>query len=259
MGVWLVWAGAWLLGVFWQTGAGVLQPAWVYACSTGVAGAALLALIWVRRRPWGVVRMPWRRTLPWAWLAMSALAVLVLAWSSTGWRAGSRMHEAIPDAWVGKAMPVIVQVEGLPQAVPGGTLFDARVVSWLPLGGMDASVMAQDWPRHLSLRMTVQEGALPVAGERWQLQVQLHAPDGQSNPGGFDGTLAYFERGVRAVGSVQVKGQAARRISDQAEWPWQGVMDRWRQRIRALIFEHVPDHRAAGRSEERRVGKECRL
>lgn len=250
MGVWLVWAGAWLLGVFWQTGAGVLQPAWVYAWSTGVAGAALLALIWGRRRPWGVVRMPWRRRLPWAWLAMSALAVLVLAWSSTGWRACSRMHEAVPDAWAGKAVPVIVQVEGLPQAVPGGTLFDARVVSWLPLGGMDAGVMAQDWPRHLSLRMTVQEGALPVAGERWQLLVQLHAPDGQSNPGGFDGTLAYFERGVRAVGSVQGKapgkGQAAHRISDQAEWPWQGVMDRWRLRIRALIFEHVPDRRAAG-------------
>ncbi|MGQ0596508.1 DNA internalization-related competence protein ComEC/Rec2 [Aquabacterium sp.] len=250
MGVWLVWAGAWLLGVFWQTGAGVLQPAWVYAWSTGVAGAALLALIWGRRRPWGVVRMPWRRRLPWAWLAMSALAVLVLAWSSTGWRACSRMHEAVPDAWAGKAVPVIVQVEGLPQAVPGGTLFDARVVSWLPLEGVDAGVMAQDWPRHLSLRMTVQEGALPVAGERWQLLVQLHAPDGQSNPGGFDGTLAYFERGVRAVGSVQGKapgkGQAAHRISDQAEWPWQGVMDRWRLRIRALIFEHVPDRRAAG-------------
>lgn len=245
MGVWLVWAGAWLLGVFWQTGAGALPPVWVLAWGVGVAGGTLFALIKVRCRPW-INFAQWRRGLRWAWLAMSALAVLTMAWSSTAWRATSRMREAIPDAWAGRPVPAIVQVEGLPQAVPGGALLDARVINWLPPQGLNADAMARDWPRHLSLRMAVQDGALPVAGEQWQVMVKLHAPDGQSNPGGFDGTLAYFERGVRAVGNVQAKGQGARRISEQAEWPWQGVMDRCRQRIRAAIFAHVPDRRAAG-------------
>lgn len=249
MGVWLVWAGAWLWGVFWQTGAGALPPAWVSAWGAGASGGILIALMWARRRPW--IRLPrWRRGWRWAWLAVSAAAVLALAWFSTAWRASARMHEAIPDAWVGQAVSAIVQVEGLPQPVPGGALLDARVINWLQPQELHADAMVRDWPRHLSLRMAVHDGVLPLAGEQWQVTVQLHAPDGQSNPGAFDGTLAYFERGVRAVGQVRAKaavnGQGARRISDQAERPWQGVMDRCRQRIRAAIFEHVPDRRAAG-------------
>lgn len=249
MGVWLLWAGAWLAGVFWQMEAEALPPASVSASLALVSGCALIVLLWVKRRH-RLSLARWRRGVWWAWLAASALAVSALAWSSTSWRASARLHEAVPDVWVDKPVSAIVQVEGLPQAVPGGALLDARVIQWLPPQGLDAVAMARDWPRHLSLRMPVQDGVEPKAGERWQVVVQLHAPDGQSNPGAWDGTLAYFERGVRAVGSVQTKGagngQGARRVSDQAEQPWQGVMDRLRQRIRAEIAAHVPDRRAAG-------------
>ena len=42
MAVWLAWAVAWLLGVFWQTGEGTLNWVWVYAGSAGVSAALVV-------------------------------------------------------------------------------------------------------------------------------------------------------------------------------------------------------------------------
>ena len=229
MGWWVAYALAWLLGVYWQTGEQALSPVWVYALATGVS-CALVGMAWLRP----------------GWRGMGIVAVLVLAWAATGWRACVRMQEALPPDWVGRDIQVRVQVEGLPQPVPGGALLDARVLQWLPAGDEAAGVTTTDWPRHLSLRMALATRALPVAGQQWLLPVQLHAPEGSANPGGYDSSLALFERGVRAVGRVRGKVAAAMLVQDRPEWPWQAGLDRGRQHIRTAIFSHVPDTRAAG-------------
>lgn len=242
MGVWLAWTLAWLLGVFWQTGAAGLYSGVVYAV---LSGGALLGVAgcWLKQRqPLALhvrQRAPWLR---WLWPSLGMLAMALLAWASTGWRASARMLEALPDAWVGRDVQTLVQIEGLPQAVPGGVLLDARVLTW----PSDADAGTASWPRHVSLHMPLQDGVLPQSGQQWQLTVQLHAPDGLSNPGGYDNTLSYFERGVRAVGNVRQKGRGARMLTAQPEHPWQGLIDRWRQRVRTVIFQHVSDQRAAG-------------
>lgn len=248
MVVWLMWTLAWLLGVFWQTGEARLYPESVYAV---LSGASLACVLWcwlVQRQP-PALRVKKLPVLRWAWPCLGMLAMAVMAWASTGWRASARMIEALPDAWVGRDQQVLVQVEGLPQPVPGGALLDARVLRWMGAADDDTAAarqLSERLPGHLSLHMPLQDGVLPKSGQQWQFTVQLHAPDGLSNPGAYDGTLSYFERGVRAVGNVRQKGRATRVVSEGPQRPWQGLIDRWRQRIRTVIFQHVPDQRAAG-------------
>ncbi|TAK97020.1 MAG: DUF4131 domain-containing protein, partial [Aquabacterium sp.] len=246
--VWLAWTLAWLLGVFRQTGEAGLYPESGYEV---LSVAALVCVLWC----WLVQRQPPAsrvKTLPmlrWVWPCLGVLAMALIGWASTGWRASARMKEALPDAWVGRDLQVLVQVEGLPQPVPGGVLLDARVLKWLGAAERDTAPAWQKsgrLPVHLSLHMPLPGGELPQSGQQWQFTVQLHAPDGLSNPGGYDGTLSYFERGVRAVGSLRQKGRAAQMVSERPEHPWQGLIDRWRQRIRTVIFQRVSDQRAAG-------------
>lgn len=250
---WLAACVSWLLGVVWQTGQPVLPPMWV--CGAGVTTALLLLVACAFGR--------WRRAASPAWrmggACVACIALCALAWSSTAWRAVVRMQEAVPGDWAGQDVAVVIQVEGLPQTIPGGVLFDARVLRWLPASGPRegmASALAH-WPSHLSLSMRMDAASRDKdkvwlkPGQQWQLTVQLHAPDGLSNPGGFDATFTFFERGVRAVGRVQEgRGKASHplKLDDGPEQPWQGMVDRWRQRIRSAIETYLPPERqrAAG-------------
>ena len=245
MVAWLMAALAWLMGVAWQTGEQRLWPVTVYQCG-GALALCMLGVCWYGRSTrfdlWR--KHAWFVGLRWS---LGCLACTALAWSSTGWRAAVLMGEHVPAPWLSQYVPVDVQVEGLPQAVPGGVMLDARVLNWSPahvrqLPSADGCCL----PEHLSLRWNTNGGILPWAGQQWRMSVKLHPPDGLSNPGGFDSTLSFFERGVRAIGRVKDKGAVPVLLSEQAEHPWQGVIDRWRQRIRTLIFDHVPDKRAAG-------------
>ncbi|MGC4060115.1 MAG: DNA internalization-related competence protein ComEC/Rec2 [Aquabacterium sp.] len=244
--MWLTAALAWLVGIAWQTGEPDLQPLAVYQAGVVLALCGLCACWGLRlfvepqagrmRVALGVLRC-----------VLGLAAVIVMAWSSTGWRASRSMREHVPLSWLTRHVPVDVQVEGLPQAITGGVMLDARVLAW---PGLLAEGLPQPHacclPTHLSLRLNLSEDAMPWAGQQWRLMVKLHPPDGLSNPGGFDPTLAYFERGVRAVGHAPGRGGAPVLLSAQAQRPWQGVIDRWRQRIRTIIFQHVQDKRAAG-------------
>lgn len=235
MAAWLMGALAWLMGLAWQLREPVLWPVRVYVCACLLACGLLC--IWLCRRRRGA----------WSWV-LGLSAVVLLAWSSTGWRASWQMAQRLPASWTGRDVPVIVQVEGLPQAVPGGALFEGRVLDW-PVdradeGGGQAPPCC--WPQRLSLRMNTPDGTLPQAGQRWHLAVRLHAPDGLLNPAGFDATLPMFERGIRAVAQVRDRGQAPEKLSDAPERRWQGAIDRLRQRIRTDIMARIPDKRAAG-------------
>ncbi|MFT3856381.1 MAG: DNA internalization-related competence protein ComEC/Rec2 [Aquabacterium sp.] len=269
MGRWLSLALAWLLGVICQTSQASLAPErWAVGVLAAAGGLALMVmLIWqrlqrVHRGQRGhllkgrgigqrTVPAPARRaTQAGAWLwCLACLACFGVAWSSTELRAAHRMAERLPSAWLGVVRPVVVAVQGLPQRQGAMVVFDARVQAWGDEG--DSAVAASEQevrqaPRLLSLRMSSGVGSLPRAGQRWRLSVRLHEPDGVSNPGGFDPTLGYFERGVRAVGVVPANAPAPVMLAAHPRWPWQGLIDRFRQDIRERLFVTVPDQRAAG-------------
>ncbi|MDO9234934.1 MAG: DNA internalization-related competence protein ComEC/Rec2 [Aquabacterium sp.] len=228
---WLLTCLAWLIGIAWQLQEAALWPWPVY-----VAGLMLslgLGLTWRRYQSGRWLRLGLRS-------ALGLMAVALLAWGSTGWRASSQMAQQLPSDWLGRDVPVVVQIEGLPKAVSGGAYFDARVVSWPQASGADSL------PQHISLRMNTPAGVLPMAGQQWRLFVRLHPPDGHANPAGFDVTLPMFERGIRAIGQVRDRGTPPEKLSDQPAYPWQGAIDRLRGRIRSAILARVTDKQAAG-------------
>jgi competence protein ComEC len=244
MAAWVLACLAWLAGVALQLAEPALWPARAYGAG-GLLSVAVLGLLARSRSSARRAAVAWSGAL---------LAVAVLAWALTGWRAGYLMSQQVPAAWLGHDLPVDVQVTGLPQSVAGGVLFDARVLRWqastpaqrgLP-DKAGAAAMPCCLPAQLSLRMNASEAPLLVAGQRWHLMVRLHAPDGLSNPDGFDSTLSFFERGVRAIGQVRDRGAAPVKWSDEPEYFWQGAIDRYRQRTRDAILRHVDDPRVAG-------------
>ena len=125
MGMWLAVAWAWGAGVLLQLHERSLHEPGVYGL--GLPLAALLLLAGARMRPAA------RRA---AWL----LAVALLAWASTGWRAHLRapgqaaqaVQAALPGSW---QMEVVV--DDLPvwhaTPAPGRWRFDARLIAAAPL------------------------------------------------------------------------------------------------------------------------------
>ncbi len=228
---WLAAALAWLAGIAWQLGEARLWPMAAYVVATLIAALVLLGVCWAHARQGPTLVLRWR--------CVAMVAVATLAWGSTGWRAGVRLAERLPSQLVGQDLDVRVQIEGLVKPTLDGWAFDARLLHG-PAGV----------PEHLALRMRAAGlgAAQPalMAGQSWRMQVRLHEPDGLHNPGGFDATLGAFERGVRAVGTVRVRPQVPTLVSAQPEWPWQGAVDRLRQRIRARVMAEVTDTRAAG-------------
>lgn len=257
---WMMAAVACLAGLACQLAEPVLRAPAHY--QGGVVLAALLGLVWLwggrhgegpaqrgpRRRGAAKAGSPGRlQTWP-AWrVAAGLLALASLAWGITGWRASSLMAQGLPPAWLGRNIPVEVQIEGLPRLVQGAVLVDARVLRWPGLDQVKAAGRRPCClPAHISLRWALPPGQLPWSGERWHLHVRLHPPDGPSNPGGHDASLAYFERGVRAVGTVVERAGPAVLLRARPPRPWEGWIDRQRQRIRADIQARVADPRAAG-------------
>jgi competence protein ComEC len=255
MMAWLAACAAWLAGVAWQ----LAEPALAHLAAYGWAALAAvgwLAVTWLGYRRWGLGRRGsqgvtlgasnarWPKLAPATLHVSAVLGVAVLAWALTGWRAHELLSQQLPQAWQGHDVSVEVQLVGLPQPTPGGVLFDARVLRWPD--EVHASAASCCLPTQLSLRMNNVDVQTLSAGQRWRFSVRLHAPDGLSNPAGFDPTLSYFERGVRAIGQVRERGNPPFKLSDEPEQPWQGVIDRFRQRTRAGILNHVHDPRAAG-------------
>lgn len=240
------WAGialAWLAGTAWQTGAATLLPASLYALGLlASAASAAVAWAWLRRRQRQGRRRPREGGLSVVSQAILMLAMAGLACSATGWRAVARMQQSVPPGWQGRDVAVTVEVQGLPRAAGGAALFDAAVLDWGRAG--DGGGEGSGLPRKLAVRMPVADGAMPRAGQRWRLHVRLHEPDGPSNPGGFDPTLPYFDRGVRAVASVSTKAPRPEMTAPASGW--RGWIDRQRQAIRDRIFARIPDAGQAG-------------
>lgn len=219
-------AFAWLAGAALQLQQSQLWSAGLYAGLTG--GALALAL--VQRRRWPLL----------------LIALAVLAFGSTGWRAQSRLAEALPSALEGRDLQLTGVIASLPQSDAVGTRFVFAVEQAL-LGDTPVPV-----PRRVSLgwyRNAAADALLPAperelrAGQRWRFSVRLRQPHGSLNPHGFDLELWLFERGIRASGYVRAKGPPdAVRLASASAYP----IERLRQHLRDAIAARVPQANAAG-------------
>ncbi len=235
-----------LIGEAWQTSEARLAPERFYLAGLAVGvGAA-----WLACRGRGGPSHPGR---PVVWrLCAVAVAGGLLAWGSTGWRATQRMAEAWPADWARRDMPICVQIEGLPRPMPGGVVQADAILLATDVPDCDAARLAKAHPpvHHIGLYgnwpADARTVATPQAGQTWWLVARLHPPDGASNPGGFDAPLQAFDKGVRAMGTVRHRLEMPRLVSPAPTWPWEGAIDRLRQRIRDGILKRVADARAAG-------------
>jgi competence protein ComEC len=221
--------GAWLAGMALQLQQPWLWPAGHYMLV--VAGALLLIALGVGGRRHGWARLAW------------PVALALLAFGSTGWRADQRLGDRLDAALEGRELMVTGVVSSLPQTGATGTRFrfDAesatldgqlvRLPTRLALGWFAAE--ADDTP-----------GAGLTAGQRWRLPVKLKQPHGAMNPHGFDAELWLWEQGVRATGFVRASGRAPppRLLAERVAHP----VERQRQRLRDALLRSVDDPRAAG-------------
>jgi competence protein ComEC len=253
MSLWTVVALGWLGGVAWQTQQADVLSTWACTALLTACGA-VSGVAWAVSRG-GLPGADSQGVSTVRHLLVHGLAMLAFAgfaWASTDWRATERLAVRIPADWQGRDVPVVVRVEGLPRMVSGAAIFDAQVLQWWPdeAAGAprrqprEASLCCA--PERLAVRLPLSGGELPRAGQRWRLHVRLHDPYGPANPGGFDPTLSFFERGVRAMASVARHAPSPLMLSDRSRWPWQGGIERLRQRTRDAIFASVPDKHAAG-------------
>lgn len=220
--LWL-WAAplAWLLGSAAQLQQPSLWPLGAYAALAG-AGLVGAAAAW-----------RWRR------LALLALACAALAAGQAGWRAHLRLAERLPAALDGQTWVADGKVVGLPQPSPDGVVFlFAPERAWRADGGAASTLpplVRVAWSRGYA-EGPLRAGPPPqvVSGERWMLPLQLAAPHGLANPGGWDAELAAFEAGIGAVGRVQPRSSTA----PQRLEPAPPGLGRWRQALRDRVLVH---------------------
>jgi len=216
---------AWLAGIGLQ----LQQPAlWPTALYLGVLALAL------------VLGLAWRR------LPCLLLAVALLGFAGTGWRAAQRLADALPAALEGQDLQLRGVIARMPQPGPQGTRFVLRVEQAL-LAGQPVQVpglLSLGWYRGFDGDALL--GAPPRelrAGQRWSLTARLRQPHGTLNPEGFDLELWMFEQGLRASGTVRdSRGSVNRLLAEDAGHP----VERARQAVRDAILLRVADAQAAG-------------
>ena len=224
--------------------AGQLQQAalWVwpiYACFLPLA-LVLLALAALKK-----IAMPWR-------MVLAALALGVLAFGLTGWRASVFAGHGLAGELEGRDIEVIGRVASLPQRNETGLRFrfeleSARLADKavaLPPSlylGWYAGVLGSGAGMVGELQ---RQPAALEPGERWQMTVRLKAPHGNSNPFGFDYELWLWEQGLQATGYVRAgpKDPTPLRLAQTGRHP----VERARQQVRDRIFERVSERQYAG-------------
>lgn len=179
----------------------------------------------------------------------TALAGAALVFGSAGWRASQRLAPLLPAAIEGQDLVLEGRVAELPRRSGGGWsfVFDVHrawhggepvalpprvTLGWYPDDANDGLAAGLS-------------GVMPVprGGETWRLTARLRQPRGLMNPHGFDVERAWFERGVRAVGTVRLsRAETPRRLATASR----GSVLGWRQAVKDRIEAQVRDARAAG-------------
>ncbi|WP_395701488.1 DNA internalization-related competence protein ComEC/Rec2 [Aquabacterium sp.] len=237
----IAWGGlAWAAGVALQLQQAALWLPLHYGLLLG-AGLLLLPLGWQMS-----VRQ--RQLAAGGGLVLGVLGLALLAFASTGLRAGVRLAEQLAPALEGRDLLVTGIVAAMPQVGPSGTRFRFEVEAAVTPEGRPVplpSDIALGWYRGFADEAALADPRAELrAGQRWRLPVRLKRPHGAINPQGFDSELWLWEQGLRATGYVRVaaRGPAAERLADGVAHP----VERVRQALREAIAREVSDLRLAG-------------
>lgn len=224
-----------------------------------VFGAPVVALLawWWAPPSW---RSGWRPGLT------GCAVAFAVGWGWTQWQAVDRLWQRWPDAWSDQAVILTGRVVALPQNQPWGQRFEVEVIAiehagrqwhggqrW-QLPGVAAPAtcpqrISLSWPEPPVKRRG--GGATPpprvVPGEVWRWTARLSAPQGMSNPGGFDAEQWMFAHDLRAQGKVvsPIDGRPALLLRP-VQWWSAGWLERWRMRLRDHALEQVRDRQVAG-------------
>lgn len=229
-------AAAWLLGMAWQLQLPALWPMAVHQALVAGGGAVLLVgLVWR-----GARQAVWRGAWP-------AVALLMLALGSTGWRADLRLAERLPSHLEGQDLLVTGVVAAMPQAGPTGLrfVFEPERAMLRDQAVVLPGRLSLGWYKQFNDEAWLDDPREGLrAGQRWRLPLRLKQPHGALNPHGFDAELMWFEQGIGATGYVRVvRGwQGAELLTEAAAHP----VERLRQAVRDALFRQVPDARLAG-------------
>jgi competence protein ComEC len=237
-------AGGWvtpaLLGAVLGPALQLQQPVlWDWGVYTALMAAAIGLLLWARS-----VRA---RARPFMFL----LAMALLAFGLTGLRASRFAAQGLDPALEGRDVTVTGVVAAMPQRSETGLRFRLEVES-ATVGGSPVRLVPQlylGWyggaVPNAAGRLELQRQAPDLrAGERWQMNVRLKAPHGNSNPHGFDYELWLWEQSLQATGYVRAgpNDPTPRRTADT----WRHPVERARQAVRDAVFAQVADRRTAG-------------
>ncbi len=198
-------------------------PALSWGLWFGAGALGVAASLWLRTR---------RRVCAGAVLALCC--GLLLGFGYAGWRAETRLADALPRAWEGRDIEVNGVVTNLPQINERGTRFEFDVEE-IRTGGAQV-------PKHISLSWYTERPRANTdpkpppelrPGQRWQLTVRLRRPHGTQNPHGFDFEAWALERNIRATGYV--RAQSANALQDE----FVGSLDSRVDRIRIAIRDRM--------------------
>ncbi|MDB5881627.1 MAG: internalization-related competence protein-like protein [Ramlibacter sp.] len=175
----------------------------------------------------------------------------LLSFSLCGLRSVEFAAHALKPALEGRDISVTGVIAAMPQRNETGLRFRLEVESAkLDDAAIDlVPELLLGWyanatPGAAPATQAPREAADLRTGERWQMNVRLKAPHGNSNPHGFDYELWLWEQGVQATGYVRDgrNDPAPARIADT----WRHPVERARQTVRDAVFAHVDDRKTAG-------------
>lgn len=182
----------------------------------------------------------------WRWrrgMVSLLIGLVLLGFSSTGWRAAQRLAEPLEAGLEGRDLRLTGIVASLPQQGPNGIRFRFEV-EHATMAGEPVAVprlVALGWYSGFHEDATLLQPQRELrAGQRWTFHARLRRPHGTLNPHGFDLELMLFEQGVRATGYV--RDAPAQEVQDT----WAHPVERARQRVRDAIEARIADRRAAG-------------
>jgi len=222
----------WLGGVAAQLQQPALWPFPVYLALV-VVGAVLLPIVAVM--------------LPRARVALAVLALTLVGFGSTAWRAQQRLDDRLLPSLEGVDLIVDGVVDAMPQVSPDGTRFQFAVAAARRAG--EPVTLPQrislSWYRGWYEDALIAGPQVDLrAGQRWQLPVRLRRPHGPFNPHGHDTELWMFERELGASGYVRAApaGPMPRLLAAQVGRP----IERLRQTLRDAVVLRVDDARVGG-------------
>ena len=170
----------------------------------------------------------WWRESRMSWLGPCLVG---LGWA--GLQAALVLSARLPPSWEKRDLAIEGRIADLPQAELRRTRFRFRVdddaAQPEPLRGKSLQLSWYDdfGAKEPGPRMRLRAGA------RWKLVVQVRAPRGLSNPGGFDSERHALSQRIAATGYVREAGRARQQSMPEG-------IDAWRERMSASIRAAVP-------------------